>query len=102
MPSGTGTKLFGEKFPERFFDVGIAEQAAVLLACGLATRGMKPVAAIYSTFLQRAYDQIVHDAALQKLNVVFVLDRAGLVGDDGHTHGGILNIADTRTLPHMV
>jgi 1-deoxy-D-xylulose-5-phosphate synthase len=102
MPSGTGTKLFGEKYPERFFDVGIAEQAAVLLACGLATRGMKPVAAIYSTFLQRAYDQIVHDVALQKLNVVFVLDRAGLVGDDGPTHGGVFDIAYFRTVPNMV
>ena len=102
MPSGTGTKLFGEKYPERFFDVGIAEQAAVLLACGLATRGLKPVAAIYSTFLQRAYDQLIHDVALQNLNVVFVLDRAGLVGDDGPTHHGVFDIAYMRTIPNMV
>jgi 1-deoxy-D-xylulose-5-phosphate synthase len=102
MPAGTGTKLFGEKFPDRFFDVGIAEQAAVLLACGLATRGMKPVTAIYSTFLQRAYDQLVHDVALQKLNMVFVLDRAGLVGDDGPTHNGVFDIAYLRTIPHVV
>jgi 1-deoxy-D-xylulose-5-phosphate synthase len=102
MPSGTGTQAFGEKFPERFFDVGIAEQGAVLLACGLATRGMKPVAAIYSTFLQRAYDQIIHDVALQKLNVVFVLDRAGLVGDDGPTHNGVFDIAYFRTIPDVV
>jgi 1-deoxy-D-xylulose-5-phosphate synthase len=102
MPAGTGTKLFGEKFPDRFFDVGIAEQGAVLLACGLATRGMKPVAAIYSTCLQRAYDQVIHDAALQKLNVVFVLDRAGLVGDDGPTHNGVFDIAYFRTVPDVV
>ncbi|HZM14975.1 MAG TPA: 1-deoxy-D-xylulose-5-phosphate synthase [Candidatus Krumholzibacteria bacterium] len=102
MPSGTGTKLFGEKYPERFFDVGIAEQAAVLLACGLATQGMKPVAAIYSTFLQRAYDQVIHDTALQKLPVVFVLDRAGLVGDDGPTHNGVFDIAYLRSIPNLV
>lgn len=102
MPSGTGTKMFGEKFPDRFFDVGIAEQAAVLLGCGLATHGMKPVVAVYSTFLQRAYDQLVHDAALQNLNVVFVLDRAGLVGEDGPTHGGVFDIAYMRTIPSFV
>src|SRR5262249_34760457 len=102
MPSGTGTLAFGEKFPDRFFDVGIAEQAGVLLACGLAARGMKPVAAIYSTFLQRAYDQIVHDAALQRLNVVFALDRAGLVGEDGPTHHGLFDIAYFRTVPNVV
>jgi len=102
MPSGTGTLAFGEKFPDRFFDVGIAEQAGVLLACGLAARGMKPVAAIYSTFLQRAYDQIVHDAALQRLNVVFALDRAGLVGEDGPTHHGLFDIAYFRTVPNIV
>ncbi len=102
MPSGTGTKVFGEKYPERFFDVGIAEQAAVLLACGLSTRGMKPVVAIYSTFLQRAFDQVIHDTALQNLNVVFVLDRAGLVGDDGPTHNGVFDIAYLRTIPNLV
>jgi 1-deoxy-D-xylulose-5-phosphate synthase len=102
MPAGTGTQTFAERFPERFFDVGIAEQAAVLLACGLACRGVKPVVAIYSTFLQRAYDQIIHDAALQNLNVVFALDRAGLVGEDGPTHGGLFDIAYFRTVPNMV
>jgi 1-deoxy-D-xylulose-5-phosphate synthase len=101
MPSGTGTQAFAEKFPNRFFDVGIAEQAAVLLACGLACRGLKPVAAIYSTFLQRAYDQIVHDVALQNLNVVFALDRAGLVGEDGPTHHGLFDIAYFRTVPNV-
>jgi 1-deoxy-D-xylulose-5-phosphate synthase len=102
MPSGTGTMLFAERFPERFFDVGIAEQAAVLVACGMATRGLRPVAAIYSTFLQRAYDQLMHDAALQKLPVVFALDRAGLVGEDGPTHAGLYDIAYFRTLPGVV
>jgi 1-deoxy-D-xylulose-5-phosphate synthase len=102
MPSGTGTQAFADAFPQRFFDVGIAEQAAVLLACGLACKGMKPVAAIYSTFLQRAYDQIVHDVALQNLNVVFALDRAGLVGEDGPTHHGAFDIAYFRTVPNIV
>ena len=101
MPVGTGTQLFADTFPDRFVDVGIAEQSAVLLACGLATRGMKPVVAIYSTFLQRAYDQIVHDAALQNLNVVFALDRAGLVGEDGPTHHGLFDIAYFRTVPNV-
>ncbi len=102
MPNGTGTQAFAERFPDRFFDVGIAEQAAVLLACGLATRGIKPVVAIYSTFLQRAYDQIVHDAALQSLPVVFALDRAGLVGEDGPTHHGLFDVAYFRTVPNVV
>jgi 1-deoxy-D-xylulose-5-phosphate synthase len=102
MPSGTGTQLFAERFPERFFDVGIAEQAGVLLACGLASRGLRPVAAIYSTFLQRAFDQVVHDAALQKLPVVFAVDRAGLVGEDGPTHHGLFDIAYFRIVPNMV
>jgi 1-deoxy-D-xylulose-5-phosphate synthase len=102
MPSGTGTKAFADAYPERFFDVGIAEQGAVLMAAGMATRGLKPVVAIYSTFLQRAYDQIIHDVALQGLNVVLVLDRAGLVGDDGPTHGGVFDIAYCRTIPDMV
>ena len=101
MPVGTGTQLFADAFPERFVDVGIAEQSAVLLACGLATQGMKPVVAIYSTFLQRAYDQIVHDAALQNLHVVFALDRAGLVGEDGPTHHGLFDIAYFRTVPNV-
>ena len=102
MPNGTGTQVFAERFPERFFDVGIAEQAAVLLACGLATREIKPVVAIYSTFLQRAYDQIVHDAALQSLPVVFALDRAGVVGEDGPTHHGLFDVAYFRTVPNVV
>jgi 1-deoxy-D-xylulose-5-phosphate synthase len=87
--------------PERYFDVGIAEQQAILFACGLALEGVKPVAAIYSTFLQRAYDQIIHDVCLQKLNVVFAMDRAGLVGDDGPTHHGVFDIAYMRALPNM-
>jgi len=88
--------------PERYFDVGIAEQQAILFAAGLALEGVKPVAAIYSTFLQRAYDQIVHDVCLQRLNVVFAMDRAGLVGDDGPTHHGAFDIAYLRCLPNIV
>ena len=88
--------------PERYFDVGIAEQQAVLFAAGLALEGARPVAAIYSTFLQRAYDQIVHDVCLQRLPVVFALDRAGLVGDDGPTHHGVFDIAYLRCLPNIV
>src|SRR5690242_13277469 len=93
MPSGTGLNLFEEKFPKRTFDVGIAEQHAVTFAAGMASEGMKPFAAIYSTFLQRAYDQIVHDVAIQKLPVRFAIDRAGLVGQDGQTHAGSFDIA---------
>ena len=85
MPSGTGLDKFGKRFPRRCFDVGIAEQHAVTFAAGLATEGMKPFAALYSTFLQRGYDQVVHDVALQKLPVRFAIDRAGLVGADGRT-----------------
>ena len=88
--------------PERYFDVGIAEQQAILFAAGLALQGVKPVAAIYSTFLQRAYDQIVHDVCLQRLNVVFAMDRAGLVGDDGPTHHGVFDIPYLRCLPNIV
>jgi 1-deoxy-D-xylulose-5-phosphate synthase len=102
MNSGTGLNILQKALPERYFDVGIAEQQAVLFASGLALEGAKPVVAIYSTFLQRAYDQIVHDVCLQKLNVVFVLDRAGLVGDDGPTHHGAFDIAYMRCLPNMV
>jgi 1-deoxy-D-xylulose-5-phosphate synthase len=102
MNSGTGLNLLQEALPERYYDVGIAEQQAVLLAAGLALQGVKPVAAIYSTFLQRAYDQIVHDVCLQKLNVVFAMDRAGLVGDDGPTHHGMFDIAYLRCLPNIV
>ncbi|HEY1360372.1 MAG TPA: 1-deoxy-D-xylulose-5-phosphate synthase, partial [Thermoleophilaceae bacterium] len=102
MNSGTGLNILQKELPERYFDVGIAEQHAVLFAAGLALQGMKPVAAIYSTFLQRAYDQIVHDVCLQKLNVVFAMDRAGLVGDDGPTHHGAFDISYQRCLPNMV
>jgi 1-deoxy-D-xylulose-5-phosphate synthase len=102
MNSGTGLNILQKAMPERYFDVGIAEQQALLFAAGLALEGIKPVAAIYSTFLQRAFDQIVHDVCLQKLNVVFALDRAGLVGDDGPTHHGVFDIAYMRCLPHMV
>ncbi len=102
MNSGTGLNILQKAFPERYFDVGIAEQQAILFAAGLALEGAKPVAAIYSTFLQRAYDQIVHDVCLQRLNVVFALDRAGLVGDDGPTHHGAFDIAYLRCLPNIV
>ncbi|MFL5866346.1 MAG: 1-deoxy-D-xylulose-5-phosphate synthase, partial [Thermoleophilaceae bacterium] len=102
MNSGTGLNILQKELPERYYDVGIAEQHAILFAAGLALQGAKPVAAIYSTFLQRAYDQIVHDVCLQKLNVVFAMDRAGLVGDDGPTHHGAFDISYQRCLPHMV
>jgi 1-deoxy-D-xylulose-5-phosphate synthase len=101
MNSGTGLNILQRELPDRYYDVGIAEQQAVLFAAGLALEGCKPVAAIYSTFLQRAYDQIVHDVCLQKLNVVFSMDRAGLVGDDGPTHHGAFDIAYLRCLPNM-
>jgi 1-deoxy-D-xylulose-5-phosphate synthase len=102
MPSGTGIDAFGKEFPARTFDVGIAEQHAVTFAAGLATEGYKPFCAIYSTFLQRAYDQVVHDVAIQKLPVRFALDRAGLVGADGATHAGAFDIAYLACLPEMV
>jgi 1-deoxy-D-xylulose-5-phosphate synthase len=102
MPSGTGLNLFGDKFPKRCFDVGIAEQHAVTFAAGLAAEGMKPFAAIYSTFLQRAYDQVVHDVAIQKLPVRFAIDRAGLVGNDGQTHAGSFDVAYLGVLPDFV
>jgi 1-deoxy-D-xylulose-5-phosphate synthase len=102
MNSGTGLNILQAAMPERYFDVGIAEQQAVLFAAGLALGGARPVAAIYSTFLQRAYDQVVHDVCLQKLPVVFAMDRAGLVGDDGPTHHGVFDIAYLRCLPNMV
>ena len=102
MPSGTGLDLFEKKFPERMFDVGIAEQHGVTFAAGLATEGYKPFAAIYSTFLQRAYDQVVHDVAIQKLPVRFAIDRAGLVGADGATHAGSFDITYLSTLPNFV
>jgi 1-deoxy-D-xylulose-5-phosphate synthase len=102
MPSGTGLDAFAKEFPARTFDVGIAEQHAVTFAAGLATEGYKPFCAIYSTFLQRAYDQVVHDVAIQKLPVRFALDRAGLVGADGPTHAGAFDVAYLGCLPDMV
>jgi 1-deoxy-D-xylulose-5-phosphate synthase len=102
MNTGTGLDILQKAIPERYYDVGIAEQHAVLFAAGLALQGMKPVAAIYSTFLQRAFDQIVHDVCLQNLDVVFAMDRAGLVGDDGPTHHGAFDIAYQRCLPNIV
>ena len=102
MPSGTGMDIFEKKFPNRMFDTGIAEQHAVTFAAGLATEGFKPYAAIYSTFLQRAYDQVVHDVAIQSLPVRFAIDRAGLVGADGATHAGSFDVAYLSTLPNFV
>ncbi|KAB2835955.1 MAG: 1-deoxy-D-xylulose-5-phosphate synthase [Candidatus Brocadia sp.] len=102
MPDGTGIVSFGKKFPDRFYDVGICEQHAVGLANGLSAGGLKPVVAIYSTFLQRAYDQVFHDICLQRHGVVFALDRAGIVGNDGPTHNGIFDIAYLRNLPEIV
>lgn len=102
MPSGTGLKKFSESFPERFFDVGIAEEHAVTLAAGMAAAGIHPVAAIYSTFAQRAYDQLMHDVCLQNLPVTLCLDRAGLVGADGATHHGAFDLSYLRTMPGMV
>ncbi|HYI80057.1 MAG TPA: 1-deoxy-D-xylulose-5-phosphate synthase [Thermoleophilaceae bacterium] len=101
MNSGTGLDILQRELPDRYYDVGIAEQHAVLFAAGLALQGAKPVAAIYSTFLQRGFDQIVHDVCLQELDVVFAMDRAGLVGDDGPTHHGVFDISYLRCLPHM-
>jgi 1-deoxy-D-xylulose-5-phosphate synthase len=102
MAGGTGLSKLGKELPEQYYDVGIAEQDAVLFAAGLALQGAKPVCAIYSTFLQRGYDQIIHDVALQELNVVFAMDRAGLVGDDGPTHHGAFDISYLRCLPNIV
>ena len=101
MPDGTGTNQFAKRFPERFFDVGIAEQHAVTFAAGLATEGIKPVAAIYSTFMQRAYDQVLHDICMQNLPVKLCMDRGGLVGDDGYTHHGVFDYAFLIPMPHM-
>lgn len=101
MPDGTGLSKFAECFPDRFFDVGIAEEHAVTFASGLAASGFKPVFAVYSTFLQRAYDQIIHDVCLQKLPVIFAIDRAGLVGDDGPTHHGVFDLSYLRHIPNM-
>jgi len=101
MPDGTGLKRFRNRFPERFFDVGIAEEHAVTFAAGLAAGGLKPVVAIYSSFLQRAYDQILHDVCIQNLPVVFAVDRAGLVGSDGETHQGIFDLSFLSSIPNM-
>ena len=101
MPMGTGLDEFSKKYPERFFDVGIAEQHAVTFAAGLAKAGIKPVVAVYSTFLQRSYDQIIHDVALQNLHVVLAIDRAGLVGEDGETHQGLYDISFLNHIPNM-
>jgi 1-deoxy-D-xylulose-5-phosphate synthase len=102
MPDGTGVDKVLVKFPERAFDVGIAEQHAVTFCAGMACEGLKPVAAIYSTFLQRAFDQIIHDVCLQNLNVTFAMDRAGIVGADGPTHHGLLDIAYLRGYPNII
>ncbi|NIR32609.1 MAG: 1-deoxy-D-xylulose-5-phosphate synthase, partial [Gammaproteobacteria bacterium] len=102
MCEGSGLTAFAERFPERYFDVGIAEQHAVTFAAGLAAEGMKPVLAIYSTFLQRAYDQLIHDVALQRLPVLFAIDRAGLVGPDGPTHAGSFDLSYLRCVPEML
>lgn len=101
MPEGTGLSCFSERFPDRFFDVGICEQHAVTFAAGLASQGMKPVVAIYSTFMQRSYDQIVHDVCLQNLNVTLCLDRCGLVGEDGATHHGVFDLSYLRHIPNL-
>lgn len=101
MPDGTGLKRFKNVFPERFFDVGIAEQHAVTFAAGLAAGGMIPVVAVYSSFLQRAFDQIVHDVCIQNLHVIFAVDRAGLVGSDGETHQGIFDLSYLSLIPNM-
>ena len=102
MPGGTGLDVFNEKFPKRFFDVGIAEQHAITFAAGMATQGLRPVTAIYSTFLQRGYDQVLHDVCYQKLPVVFVLDRAGIVGEDGATHNGLFDLSYLRSIPNII
>ena len=102
MKEGTGLEHFAKKYPERFYDAGIAEPHAVTFAAGLATQGLKPVVAIYSTFLQRAYDEIIHDVCLQNLHVVFAIDRAGIVGDDGPTHNGLFDLSYLRHIPNLV
>ena len=102
MPEGTGLAEFSRRYPDRFFDVGIAEQHGVTFAAGLATEGMKPVIAIYSTFLQRAYDQVLHDVCLERLPVIFAIDRGGIVGEDGSTHHGLFDLSYLRSLPNMV
>ncbi len=102
MREGSGLVEYSKRFPDRYFDVAIAEQHAVTLAAGMATAGMKPVVAIYSTFLQRGYDQLIHDVALQNLPVTFAIDRAGMVGSDGATHQGSFDLSFMRCIPNMV
>jgi 1-deoxy-D-xylulose-5-phosphate synthase len=102
MKEGTGLEQFAKRHPDRFYDVGIAEQHAVTFAAGLATQGLKPVVAIYSTFLQRAYDEIIHDVCLQNLPVIFAIDRAGIVGEDGPTHQGTFDLSYLRHIPNIV
>ena len=102
MQDGTGLTPFAERFPERFFDVGIAEQHALTFAAGLAAQGLRPVAAVYSTFLQRGYDQILHDICLQNLPVVIAVDRAGVVGEDGPTHHGVFDLSYLSHIPNLV
>ncbi|MFH0789079.1 MAG: 1-deoxy-D-xylulose-5-phosphate synthase, partial [Pseudomonadota bacterium] len=102
MPEGTGLDLFAQRFPQRFFDVGIAEQHAVTFAAGLALEGLKPIVAIYSTFIQRAFDQLVHDICLPNIPVIFALDRAGIVGEDGPTHQGLFDLSFLRPLPNLI
>jgi len=102
MPEGTGLAKFAQAYPDRFFDVGIAEQHGVTFAAGMATEGLKPVVAIYSTFLQRAYDQVLHDVCLDRLPVIFAIDRGGIVGEDGSTHHGLFDMSYLRCLPNMV
>ncbi len=101
MADGTGLSAFSRRFPQRFFDVGIAEEHAMTFAAGLAAGGMKPVFAVYSSFLQRAYDQTLHDVCLQNLPVVIAVDRAGLVGSDGETHQGVFDLSFLSTIPNM-
>ena len=102
MSKGTGVNKFAEEFPDRTFDVGIAEEHAVTFAAGLAAEGMIPVVAVYSSFLQRAYDQILHDVCMQNLHVIFAIDRSGLVGDEGETHQGIFDTAFLSHIPNLV
>lgn len=102
MPTGSSLKYMMEAFPNRAFDVGIAEQHAVTFAAGMATQGMVPFCNIYSTFLQRGYDQVIHDVVLQRLPVIFCLDRAGLVGEDGATHHGVFDLAYLRCIPDII
>jgi 1-deoxy-D-xylulose-5-phosphate synthase len=102
MPNGTGLDAFNREFPKRFYDVGIAEQHAITFAAGMATEGLHPVTAIYSTFLQRGYDQVLHDVCYQKLPVVLVIDRAGIVGEDGATHNGLFDLSYLRSIPNIV